>query len=63
MNIYKETRQALGRTQAQMAKILGVSLITWHRWEAGKTIPAQRDIDAVTKLHERYVKGGSHAQG
>ncbi len=35
----KGLRQKLGATHARMARLLGVSLRTYDRWEAGHTIP------------------------
>lgn len=44
-----ETRQRMGATQLQMAKLVGVSVRTWQRWEAGE-IPVPV---AVAKLLAR----------
>ena len=32
-------RKRVGRTQAQMAKLFGVCMHTWHRWETGAYTP------------------------
>lgn len=36
-------REALGLTQADLARVLGVSALTLHRWEAGQRAPVDHD--------------------
>jgi transcriptional regulator with XRE-family HTH domain len=43
MSKIRELREARGMTQADLARLLGVSDNTVHRWEAGVSVP-QRHI-------------------
>ncbi len=42
-------RKKLGRTQEECARKLGVSAMTWPRWEQGKTSP---QIDTLVRVAE-----------
>lgn len=42
-----EQRAALGWTQPQAARFVGVSLRTWQDWEAGNAFPQKRHRPAV----------------
>ena len=46
--LFKETREALGYTQQEMADKIGVHLQAYHKWEAGTRTP---NGQAVAKLH------------
>ena len=47
--------KALGRTQAQLANVLGVSIVTVNRWCCGRSIPDRRSQVALEKLEDAYV--------
>lgn len=51
----KAVMSALKRTQAQLAKVLGVSPITVNRWVNGHTVPDPRSQRMLSKLEETYV--------
>jgi len=51
----KELRQALGLSLEAMARELGVSLQTVHRWEKGKYRPSHLAQEKLNKL-ERRIK-------
>lgn len=46
----KAARQALGRSQTAMAKLLKVNFVTYHRWEKGLATPQPRHRGALKKL-------------
>jgi DNA-binding transcriptional regulator YiaG len=51
MNI-KELREALGESQSEFAKHIGISRMTVWRWETGKSDPTnyiQRELDKLQK--------------
>ena len=39
----KEARLAIGRTQVQLAKLLGVTFATYSRWENGHVTPGPKN--------------------
>ena len=45
-----ERRRALGFSQADVAKELGVDQTAVHSWEVGKTMPAAKRLPALAKL-------------
>ncbi|MDF7636960.1 helix-turn-helix transcriptional regulator [Leuconostocaceae bacterium ESL0958] len=44
----KALRSNMNETQAQAAKIIGVSPDTWMNWENAKTFPNVRQINKIT---------------
>ena len=46
----KVLREKLGETQAGMARLLGASLRTYNRWEAGHTIPRGNKLLKIMHL-------------
>lgn len=51
----RQVRQALGFTQTRFADELGVTLLTIHRWEAGKSAPHRISLRRLAELEERVV--------
>lgn len=45
-----ERRRALGLSQADVAKEIGVDQTAVHSWEVGKTMPAAKRLPALAKL-------------
>lgn len=45
----KARRRQLGITQAELARVCGVSPVTAWRWEAGRQMPSQRHIGAIAQ--------------
>jgi DNA-binding transcriptional regulator YiaG len=43
-------RQRLGLTQAQMAKVVGVSSLSIYKWESGQVVPRQSQQARVLEL-------------
>lgn len=52
MENLKELRKAKGLTQAQAAKLIGVSLAGYLLWEYGVGEPNRKNYDALKKLFE-----------
>lgn len=55
----KVFRQHFGLTQDQAAELVGVSRVTWNRWENGATIPAKMALTlkgAIQELKEQQTK-------
>jgi transcriptional regulator with XRE-family HTH domain len=52
----KAVLTALNRTQAQLADVLGVSLVTVNRWANGRTVPDRRSRTMLEKLERVYVQ-------
>lgn len=48
----RSTRRALGLTQGQLAKLVGVSPITVSFWETGRSIPRAKQQAAVLAVRE-----------
>ena len=46
----KKIREALGLTQEQFARRLGVSFVTVNRWENSKAIPSTMAIALIRQL-------------
>ena len=46
MNSFKKARLVAGYTQAQLARLVGVSCVSVSQWENGKNLPN------VNRLHE-----------
>ena len=51
-------REALGLTQEQLGRRLGVDKITVSRWERGVNRPGARAVSALAKLRRRAVRRG-----
>ena len=51
----KFIRTTLGRTQQDMAKILGVSVSVWQLWESGAGGPKPENMKKLLKLHHHVV--------
>jgi len=51
----KFIRTTLGRTQQDMAKILGVSVSVWQLWESGAGGPKPENMTKLLKLHHHVV--------
>ena len=45
-------RKRLGLSVASVAKILGVSALSFYKWESGKTRPRARQIEAIAQLRK-----------
>ncbi len=52
----RQLRKSLGRTQIGMASIIGVSAMTWARWEKGQSSPLPVFREKLKKLL-RYAEG------
>lgn len=51
-----ELRHALRRTQEQMARLIGVSAVTWCRWEKGTTkVGSVALVRTLHRLREKYI--------
>ena len=46
----KSRRTALGMTQKELAKKMGVSHITVSRWERGETLPSPKNVKAMIDI-------------
>ena len=51
----REARNALGFSQGRLADELGVTLLTVHRWEAGKASPHRASLRRLAELEERLA--------
>ena len=51
----REVRKALGFSQSRFADELGVTLLTVHRWEAGKAAPHRASLRRLAELEERVA--------
>lgn len=51
-------REALGMTQAEMGKALGVDKITISRWERGAVRPGPKSVAALEKLRNQAARRG-----
>lgn len=49
----REIRKALGFSLEEMGKAVGVSLLSIHRWEAGKNSPHKSFIKKIKSLRNR----------
>jgi DNA-binding transcriptional regulator YiaG len=54
----RSLREALGLTQSELARIIGVNKLTVSRWERGKLHPSLASIRALRSLRDRSVKQG-----
>ena len=50
-------RKALGCTQEEFSKILGVTAVALSRWETGKAVPQGRNVAQLDYLQARLEKG------
>jgi DNA-binding transcriptional regulator YiaG len=53
--IFKESREKLGLTQKELAEKLGVTLLTIHNWEHGRTKPNKSVLLALKYLEHSQV--------
>ena len=51
-----EARLALGLSLADVARKLGSSAVTVHRWEKGTNIPSRRMLTALAQIYGRTVE-------
>ena len=54
----KRLRGVLSLSQERFARLVGVSVRTVARWEAGETVPsplAERQLAALERLHHRLI--------
>ena len=51
-------RKALGCTQEEFSKILGVTAVALSRWETGKAVPQGRNVAQLEYLEAKLEKGG-----
>ena len=51
----RAVRKALGFSQGRFADELGVTLLTVHRWEAGKAAPHRASLRRLAELEERVA--------
>ncbi len=51
----REVRKALGFSQGRLADVLGVTLLTVHRWETGKAAPHRASLRRLAELEERVA--------
>jgi len=51
----KQIRKSLGKTQAQLAQILGASPSQVARWERGEVIPAEYE-EKLSRLREHIER-------
>lgn len=49
----KQMRMAVCLTQEKLAKRLGVSAMTYHRWESGKNMPSPKHIAILSRELEQ----------
>lgn len=53
-----DLRKALGCTQEEFSKILGVTAVALSRWETGKAVPQDRNVVRLEYLKAKLEKGG-----
>ena len=58
----REVRKALGLSQGRFADELGVTLLTVHRWEAGKAVPHRASLRRLAELEERVAAAATPAR-
>lgn len=51
----KRICSSIGRSQAQLARLLGVSAVTVSRWTNGRNQPDPRSKNVLEKLEDKYV--------
>jgi len=54
----KSLRHALGRSQAELAKIIGASEPSVARWETGKSRPIPSYLEKLRKLQAWVLRQG-----
>ena len=58
----KKLRLDMGRSQAEMAKVVGSSRATVNRWETGETKPLPKFVNTLEKLW-RFTYGAEYEKG
>ncbi|MFC1913758.1 multiprotein-bridging factor 1 family protein [Chloroflexota bacterium] len=53
----RDCRDRKGWSQENLARHLGVSLHTVHRWETGKTIPSPLAMEKLQKVLDDVLEG------
>ncbi|MFC1918534.1 multiprotein-bridging factor 1 family protein [Chloroflexota bacterium] len=53
----RDCRDCKGWSQENLARRLGVSLNTVHRWETGKTIPSPLAMEKLQKVLDDVLEG------
>lgn len=53
---FREARQALGMSQENFARAVGISVNTVRKWEQGKCNPHPLSLQKVKNLQERYIE-------
>ena len=53
----KECRNLKGWSQENLARHLGVSLQTVHRWETGRTIPSPLAMEKLQEILDDVLEG------
>ncbi|MFC2024837.1 multiprotein-bridging factor 1 family protein [Chloroflexota bacterium] len=53
----RDCRERKGWSQENLARHLGVSLHTVHRWEIGKTIPSPLAMEKLQKVLDDVLEG------
>jgi DNA-binding transcriptional regulator YiaG len=56
-------REAIGLTQEQFGRRLGVSKMTVSRWECGRMVPSASAVVAIRQLQARSRRGGVKIDG
>lgn len=56
INNLKELRKKFGLTQIEMAKKVGVSMLTWRLWEMGAASPKKENVKKLEKAIKELQK-------
>ena len=56
LNGFKKARIIAGLTQSEVARQLGVSAVSVHKWECGKGLPRVKRIGAVADVLHTTVE-------
>lgn len=60
----KQTREALGYSQGEMARVLGVSVPAVSRWERGSRVPGRITREAIGRFFAEGMAGaGANCAG
>ena len=58
----RNLRRALDLTQERFAELLGVSVITIHRWETGESSPRRLALDRLAEVENEYASRSARAR-